>query len=197
MSNIADTLGAIKLTNNLYNTQISSLLKTVQDDIDQLILKTQSDLITKISQDYNISIRELNRKYILKPKKTRKTKDILDDSPTMQTINDSKNYQDLSDDESNISNIMVKNISSTNLSVQDIIGSNPDNNTNNTNNIFISTSVTTSNDTSEVIENPDVLFKTITIKNMEYLLNISTNEIFDMENNLIGQKRNNKYLMKK
>ena len=69
MSNIADTLGAIKLTNNLYNTQISSLLKTVQDDIDQLILKTQSDLITKISQDYNISIRELNRKYILKPKK--------------------------------------------------------------------------------------------------------------------------------
>jgi ribosomal protein L5 len=58
MSNIADTLGAIKLTNNLYNTQISSLLKTVQDDIDQLILKTQSDLITKISQDYNIGIRE-------------------------------------------------------------------------------------------------------------------------------------------
>jgi len=206
MSNIADTLGAIKLTNNLYNTQISSLLKTVQDDIDQLILKTQSDLITKISQDYNISIRELTRKYILKPKKTRKTKDILDDSPTMQTINDSKNYQDLSDDESNISNIMIKNISSTNFSVQDIIGSNPDNNhnmsgntnnTSNTSNTSNITSITTSNDTSEVIENPDVLFKTITIKNIDYLLNISTNEIFDMENNLIGQKRNNKYLMKK
>jgi len=203
MSNIADTLGAIKLTNNLYNTQISSLLKTVQDDIDQLILKTQSDLITKISQDYNISIRELNRKYILKPKKIRKTKDISDDSPTMQTINDSKNYQDLSDDESNISNIMVRN-TSTNISIQDIISSKTDqnmndntNNTNNTSNTSNNISISTSNDTSEVIENPDVLFKTITIKNMDYLLNISTNEIFDMENNLIGQKRNNKYLMKK
>ena len=181
MSNIADTLNAIKLTNNLYNTQVSSLLKTVQDDINQIVIKTQSDLIAKISQDYNISIRELTRKYISKPKKTRKTKEDIDDSPTMQSINDNKNIQDLSDDESNISNIMVKNSASI-LSTQEIT----DANTNQS-----------ENPTSEIINNSDVLFKNIKIKDIDYLLNISTNEIYDMENKIVGRKYNNKYLMKK
>ncbi len=181
MSNIADTLNAIKLTNNLYNTQVGSLLKTVQDDINQIVIKTQYDLIAKISQDYNISIRELTRKYISKPKKTRKTKEDIDDSPTMQSINDNKNIQDLSDDESNISNIMVKNSASI-LTAQEIT----DANTNQS-----------ENPTSEIINNSEVLFKNIKIKNGDYLLNISTNEIYDMENKVVGRKYNNKYLMKK
>jgi len=187
MSNISDTLNAIKLTNNLYNAQISSLIKTVQDDSNQIVLKTQTDLITKISQDYNISIRELTRKYISKPKKTRKVKDDIEDSPTMQTINDVKNNHELSDDESNstnITNIVVKNISSPFLPATNLLDDKKDSNNQSENNV-------------ETPNTSEVLYKTIKIKNSDYLLNISTNEIYDMENNLIGRKQNNKYLIKK
>ena len=178
MSNISETLNAIKATNTIYNTQITSLLKTAQDDINQIVLKTQTDLINRISQDYNISVRELTRKYITKPKKTRKSKDDIDDSPTMQTINDSKNA-DLSDDDSNISNLMVKNNSSQQSGTSET--AEPKN---------------TQNEIApEHIEVPETVFKTVKIKNIDYLLNITTNEIFDMENNLVGRKNNNKYMM--
>ena len=147
MSNITDTLNAIKLTNNLYNTQVSSLLKTVQDDIDHLVLKTQTDLIAKVSQDYNISVRELTRKYISKPKKTRKTKGLDNDSPTLQTINDAANNLDLSDDETTITNIIVKNTSSPFLPSQDIAESKTDN--------------ANIENTSETVQLTKVLFKNV------------------------------------
>ena len=35
------------------------------------------------------------------------------------------------------------------------------------------------------------------IKKTDYLLNIQTNEIYDMENILVGKKQNGKYLIKK
>jgi hypothetical protein len=218
MSNITDTINAIRLTNNLYNTQVISLLKTAQDDINQIIIKTQTDLINKIAQDYNISSRELSRKYLLKPKKGpgRKPKEEhIDDSPTMQGINDLKNGNDSDDD--NIVNIMV-NPAQTQigqfLSSVDILNSNktlsPKNpnainpnihnvlsqlsNGEKTELLNTNTNNNTNTDSSSVNE---LVFKTIKIKNADYLLNLETNEIYDMENNLVGKKQNNKYMMKK
>jgi hypothetical protein len=61
MINLNDTLKTIKLTNTLYTSQIQSLTANLQDGINQIVIKTQMDIITKISQDYNISVRELTK----------------------------------------------------------------------------------------------------------------------------------------
>ena len=73
MTSLNETLKTIKLTNTLYASQIQSLTVNLQDGINQIIQKTQLDLINSIAQDYNISIRELTKKYVSKPKKIRKT----------------------------------------------------------------------------------------------------------------------------
>ena len=58
--------------NDVYN---NFLLNNVPF-VEQLIFNTQITLIDQISKDYNISIRELKRQYIVKPKKTQKIKKI-------------------------------------------------------------------------------------------------------------------------
>ena len=50
---------------------------------------------------------------------------------------------------------------------------------------------------SEVSQSFDIIYKSLTIKGKNYLLNLSTNEIFDMENILVGKKKGDKILFKK
>jgi len=186
MSNILESIDGIRSINNYYNNQINNNLKTLQDEINQLIYKTQSDLLQQISHDYNISSKELNKKYLIKTKKTqgRKPKEeYANDSPTMQQINDI-NMCD-SDDE-NIVNLIIKQSSSQDIHITDDLTNSK---TSQVSDVFIKTPNTE--------KTGELLFKTIKIKKESYLLNLQTDEIYDMENNLVGIKKNNKYMLKK
>jgi hypothetical protein len=50
---------------------------------------------------------------------------------------------------------------------------------------------------TETSQSFDIIYKSLTIKGKNYLLNLSTNEIFDMENILVGKKKGDKILFKK
>lgn len=191
MTSIIDTLNTLRHTNSLYNTQMTNNLKVLTDELNNVILKTQTDLINRIAQDYNISARELSKKYLIKPKKNRKTKDTAeDDSPTMTSINDSKNG---------------------NYDIEDFMDAinqkdNSDNEDTSIDNVVAQSKkkkgrakkiTETIIDTAEEEKTDEVIYKPITIKNMKYLLDPSTNKIYDMEKNLIGIKKDNKYMMNK
>ena len=72
--NIDNILQSLQTANSTNYNSIDLLIKTLQHNIHQIRFETQRELINKISQDYNISIRELNKKYIVKPKKQTKSK---------------------------------------------------------------------------------------------------------------------------
>jgi hypothetical protein len=192
MTSLNETLKTIKLTNTLYASQIQSLTVNLQDGINQIIQKTQLDLINSIAQDYNISIRELTKKYVSKPKKIRKTKESLDDdSPTLQTINESKNYY-LSDEDNDMSNIVINQ---NNVDSNEIIGETSQ--AKKTRKPRAKKNVVEEIDNDpESIENEEDVYKSITIKNTQYLLDPNTNKIYDMDNKLVGTKKDNKYYLK-
>lgn len=165
MSNISDTLESIRLANNLYSSQINSLVKSLQLDIDQIVSSTQFDLINKISHDYNISLRELTRKYIVKTKKVRKN---TDDDQLSNHIDDNKINEEVDNDEELNNDDEISNTKK--IKNENVIEDNKKN---------------------------EMIFKPIHIKNVEYLLNIVTNEIFTNEHVLVGRKQGDKYLIKK
>ena len=191
MTSIIDTLNTLRHTNTLYNMQMTNNIKILQDDINNIVLKTQTDLINKISQDYNISVRELSKKYLIKLKKTKKTKDTADeDSPTMATINDSKNNN--SDIEDFMDAINQKNNDDDEeISVDNVIAQSKKKKGR-------SKKITeTIIDTAEEEKTNEIIYKPITIKNVKCLLDPTTNKIYDMEKNIIGVKKDNRYMMNK
>ena len=155
--------------------------------IEQLIFNTQITLIEQISKDYNISIRELKRQYIVKPKKTQKILPPLARAPptkgkkiiNTELINDNLISGTLNDN----TQIEIK-IFENKDNVEDNVGENVEENVKD-------------NVKENEKDNVEVLFKSVMIKKTEYLLNIQTNEIYDMENILVGKKQNGKYLIKK
>lgn len=293
MTSILDSLKNIQLITTNYNHQISSLIKILQDEllddsnkltqdkIGQIIYNTQIDLIEKIGKDYNMSNRELIKKYVIKPKKEKKSKDNLlqmidsvnivdnlailsnqnilsnltnitqlndtqlndtqlnkysvqtdnldfdnyiniEDSPTMKGIIKMREIPDdnsNSDEDDDLVNLLIQNKKNNQLAKQ------VDNNIDQTNNSdtmqitksyqpTISTpkkrgrrskaSLLESNqqnneqiNESEALQSFDIIYKSLTIKGKNYLLNLSTNEIFDMENILVGKKKGDKILFKK
>ena len=295
MASIIDTIKNMQTMHNIYNTQINGLLKSLCDEIlddsnklmndkiTQIIYNTQIELIDKISQDYNISNRELQKKYVTKPKKEKKSKDNLlqmidsvnsfdnlanlsnqsilsnltnqqlddkqseinnqeiikklqhdeqfnenfnnkgensnfdnfidiEDSPTMKGINCMKNVvnEQFYSDEEDIINLLVQNKKNTlQQNMESVIETKKDStntqvpkkrgrrskklidiNQTNTSN------VTHINET-ETSQTYEIIYKSLTIKGKNYLLNLSTNEIFDMENILVGKKKGDKILFKK
>jgi hypothetical protein len=111
----------------------------------------------------------------------------------MQTINESKNY-DLSDEDNDISNVIIN---------QNIVDQIDINMIGQTSQAKKTRKPRTKKNTTEDIENDlesneneEDVYKTITIKNMTYLLDPTTNKIYDMNNNLVGTKKDNKYYLK-
>jgi len=49
----------------------------------------------------------------------------------------------------------------------------------------------------EPVKLDEIVYKSVKIKDKTFLLNPVTNELFDLENNLVGKKHNSKYLLKK
>ena len=143
--------------------------------IEQLIFNTQITLIEQISKDYNISIRELKRQYIVKPKKTQKILPPLARAPPTKG----------------------KKIINTELINDNLISGTLNDNTQIEIKIFENKDNVEDNVKENEKDNVEVLFKSVMIKKTEYLLNIQTNEIYDMENILVGKKQNGKYLIKK
>ena len=191
MTSIIDTLNTLRHTNSLYNTQMTNNLKVLTDEINIIILKTQTDLINKIAQDYNISARELSKKYLIKPKKNRKTKDMADDdSPTMTTINDSKsNNYDIEDFMDSIN--QKDNSDNEDTSIDNVVAQSKKKKGR-------AKKITeTIIDTAEEEKTNEVIYKPITIRTVKCLLDQTTNKIYDMEKNLIGIKKDNKYMMSK
>lgn len=218
MTSLNDTINSIKNT----NTKIIVLTKNIEDDVNKIIISTQIDLITSISIDYNINLKELTKKYITKNKKNRKKLDI-DNTIINDTYLDQQyldNYQQKinqvqiqdQDNESNlISNINISDLSTLIKKPRKIRIKKSDklNNSNNINdNIKIKSSkqnkLNKLNKSDEQLnlqlnlqlDNNVIIFKPIKIKDITYLLNPYTNELFDMDNNLVGKKQNDKYLLK-
>ena len=52
-------------------------------------------------------------------------------------------------------------------------------------------------DDIEPVKLDEIVYKSVKLKDKTFLLNPNTNELFDLENNLVGKKHNNKYLLKK
>jgi arginine deiminase len=49
----------------------------------------------------------------------------------------------------------------------------------------------------EPVKLDEIVYKSVKIKDKTFLLNPVTNELFDLDNNLVGKKHNSKYLLKK
>ena len=182
----------VKMTNNK-----KIILSTSCDDIDDIISSAQLSLITKIAHDYNINIKELTRKYLTKSKKDTKVDDD-DDSPTMQLINETKNMQDdvandsnandsENDSDADLLNLLVQAKTVTKAKR----GRKPGSKSKKT---VIAESID-SEVLNEVVDEVDEkIYKPLTIKGKSYVLLLSTNEIYDMDNNLVGRKKDDKIL---
>ena len=182
MSKIAEIIKNIKSTNNFLNTQIELLTNNLDENVNSIVYKTQLDLITNICQDYNLNIKELSKKYLIKCKPGRKPKEITsNDSPTFQAIQKIKN-DDMSDDNTDIdilvsSSLTDKKKTKVKKETKQIeIEENNEHNENKTD---------------------EIIYKTITIGSDKYLLDPKSDIIFDFENNQVGKKKDGKYLMKK
>lgn len=316
MNSISDIIRTIQLTTNIYNTQINTLIKSIEnisednkislDKYNQIIYNTQNDLIEKISKDYNISSRELIKKYSIKQKKDKKSKDTIqsilessnsfdnlanlsnntilqnlteinstqsmtnstlsmtslsqdrsnssqsmtslsqdrtnlsvdrtervekanslekdnslekanynefdnyvdiEESPTMNGIIKMKNNfndQSNSEDENELIDLLVQNkIEDTqNIEINQVTKSKRERGRKSKKNLDMNTISKTDQDQDEDIDKEkiysnEVIYKSLTIKGNNYLLNLSTNEIYDMENILVGRKKGEKILFKK
>jgi hypothetical protein len=293
MASIIEIIQTLQLTNSIYNTQINALLKSLKDEIlddnikisqekiSQIIYNTQIELIEKISQDYNISAKELTKKYVSKLAKGKKSRDNLNQimdgnsfdnlanlsgqsiinslttnmttntqnqqlsTPNMSTIsiveldnkptfdnfiNIDESPKSLSKTKNNYDNAILNYDNNTeddlvNLLVQNKKNSIESSNLVNESNTISQPYVTTINDTQitslpkkrgrkskaelkllekneinnqlDSAQSFEVIYKSLTIKGKNYLLNLSTNEIFDMENTLVGKKKGDKVLFKK
>lgn len=146
MYNTIEILRSIITISNTYSVQLNTHIKELSYTIDQLVTNTQSELLTKISNDYNINYKELQRKYIGKSKKNKKNiGDLISENDEEQEC---------------------KNEKTTDINV-------------------------------EQNNHVETIFKKIKIKNNTYLLKVDTNELYDMENNIVGKKLGNKYMLKK
>jgi hypothetical protein len=290
MNSISDIIRTIQLTTNIYNTQINTLIKSIEnisednkislDKYNQIIYNTQNDLIEKISKDYNISSRELIKKYSIKQKKDKKSKDTIqsilessnsfdnlanlsnntilqnlteinstqsmtslsqdrsnssqsmtnlsvdltistekanynefdnyvdiEESPTMNGIIKMKNNfndQSNSEDENELIELLVQNKieDNQNIEINQVTKSKRERGRKSKKNLDINTISKTDQDhdedrDKEKIYSNEVIYKSLTIKGNNYLLNLSTNEIYDMENILVGRKKGEKILFKK
>lgn len=308
MNSISDIIRTIQLTTNIYNTQINTLIKSIEnisednkislDKYNQIIYNTQNDLIEKISKDYNISSRELIKKYSIKQKKDKKLKDTIqsilessnsfdnlanlsnntilqnlteisstqsiasstqsmaslahdrsnssqsmtslaqeriggekanslekdnslekanynefdnyvdiEESPTMNGIIKMKNNfndQSNSEDENELIDLLVQNkIEDTqNIEINQVTKSKRERGRKSKKNLDMNTISKTDQDQDEdrdkeKLYSNEVIYKSLTIKGNNYLLNLSTNEIYDMENILVGRKKGEKILFKK
>ena len=179
MSKLTELIKNIKSTSNYLNTQIELLTNNLDDNINLIIQKTQADLISNICQDYNLNIKELSKKYLTKIKSSRKSKEnIINDSPTYQTIKTMK--EELSDENTDTDLIIKQNIiNKKKIKKEKIQIDKPQKNEVETN------------------ETTEIVYKTITLKGKKYLLDPNSNILFDFENNEVGKKEDNKYLMKK
>jgi len=177
MSKINEIIKNIKSINGILNTQIESLNINIDDNYNSIIQKAQSDLISNICQDYNLNIKELSKKYLIKNKPGRKPKESSsNDSPTYQIIKTIKD--ELSEDNSDIDSLVKPIITDKKKTKKDKSPKNE----------------TEINDDNQLDE---IIFKKITIKGEKYLLNPKSDIIFDFENNEVGKKKDDKYLMKK
>lgn len=139
MSDTIELLRSIITTSNTCNTQLITYIKELSNNIEHLVTNTQNELLTKISNDYNINYKELQRKYIGKSKKVRKN-------------------------------------------IDDIISGNDEK---------------SMNDIVEQNNRTEIIFKKVNVENNTYLLNVGTNELYDVNNNIIGKKVGDKYMFKK
>lgn len=146
MYNTIEILRSIITISNTYSVQLNTHIKELSYTIDQLVTNTQSELLTKISNDYNINYKELQRKYIGKSKKNKK----------------------------NIGDLISENDEEQECKNEKTTGINVEQN-----------------------NHVETIFKKIKIKNNTYLLKVDTNELYDMENNIVGKKLGNKYMLKK
>lgn len=207
MSNTLNILNTLVINNNLYNNQFQALILNLQTELKKIVNQAQLELINNISKDYNISSKELIRKYITNKKQPNN----IIDSPTFDMISklcnpkldeikisNKSNGSNISDDqESNSSTFfssdgVIINIDE-NIKTKTTTRGRPGKKKSNV------AKKDSSND--EEIEDIDhentTLFKPINIKGKNYLLNIKTNEIYDENNICIGIKKENKYLIKK
>jgi hypothetical protein len=223
MSNTINILNTLIINNNLYNNQFQTLVSNLQIELKKIITQTQLELINNISKDYNISSKELIKKYV----NQKKQGNVVIDSPTFDIIS---KYYNLKQDEEKVSN------KSSNSNVSDDQSSYSSTIINSDGILFgidddskvkskpkgrpgrkKSTTAESEREKErererekererererdrerEVIENNNfTIFKPVNIKGKNYLLNIKTNEIFDEKNVCIGIKKENKYFIKK
>ena len=218
MSNTINILNTLIINNNLYTNQFQTLVSNLQIELKKIITQTQLELINNIAKDYNISSKELIKKYVNQKKQT----DVVIDSPTFDIIS---KYYNLKQDEEKTSNKSSSsnvsddqsNYSSTIINSDGILfGIDDDSKVKSKPKGRPGRKKSTTPESErerererekgekerekerEVIENNSfTIFKPVNIKGKSYLLNIKTNEIFDENNVCIGIKKENKYFIKK
>lgn len=212
MSNTVNILNTLIINNNLYNNQFQTLISNLQIELKKIINQTQIELINEIAKDYNISSKELIKKYV----NQKKQPNVVIDSPTFDIIS---RYYNLKHDEDKTSNKSSNsNISDDHTSYSStifnsdgiMIGIDNDNDSKVKSKTkgrpgrkkeikeIKEKELSKDSNEIEVIENNSfTIFKPINIKGKNYLLNIKTNEILDENHEYIGIKKENKYFIKK
>lgn len=207
MSNTINILNTLIINNNLYNNQFQTLISNLQIESEKIINQTQLELINNIAKDYNISSKELIKKYV----NQKKQPNVIIDSPTFDII--SRYYNSKHDEEkisnkssnSNISDDYTSHSSTIFNSDEIMLGINNDSKVKSKpkgrpgrKKEIKEKELSKDSSEIEVIENNSfTIFKPINIKGKNCLLNIKTNEIFDENNVCIGIKKENKYFIKK
>jgi hypothetical protein len=75
MADYIGTLGTLKCIKNIYDNQYESCMKTLKDELENNKMKIIENILKQIAVDYNISEKDLFKRYLKKTKLKKKNKD--------------------------------------------------------------------------------------------------------------------------
>lgn len=201
MGSVINDIETIKIANNLHNTQMLSLINTLQNNFDSIALESKKNLIISIAKDYNLNENELIDRYI----NNKKEVNLEVHKPLLKQETKNKELVlEETKDEKLDENLSDENVLDTQVPTVKRRGRIP-------NALKKTKELTTvnekkeskevkSNSMDEIEVDSDTqkgILKYIKIRDKEYLLDSGTNEIFDTEHNKVGRKEGNKCILTK
>jgi hypothetical protein len=190
MGSVINDIETIKIANNLHNTQMLSLINTLQNNFDS-ITSDKKNLIMSIAKDYNLNENELIDRYINNKKEV--NLEVHKPLLKQETKNKELVLEETKDEKLDTQVPTVKRrgrIPNALKKTKELT----------TVNEKKESKEVKSNSMDEIEVDSDTqkgILKYIKIRDKEYLLDSGTNEIFDTEHNKVGRKEGNKCILTK
>lgn len=210
MGSVINDIDTIKIANNLHNTRMLSLITNLQNNFDSIVLESKKNLIMSIAKDYKLNEKELIDRYIntnkKEDKKEDKSVDKKEDKKEDKLLDKTEDKkEDKKEDSDNLEEKELEKLSTPVVKKRGRIPNalkktkevSTENKTKDKANNKLDVK---SKNTEEIEVDSDTqkgILKYIKIKNEQYLLDSSTNEIFDINHNKIGRKDGNKCILQR